>query len=832
MNNRFTMLVMAAMVATAITAKDHLGLTSEKLGAGRFTLISNGVPAQVVYDKSDNKGVQIAAENLKADFLRVAKLNNRTAPTTSASRIIVGTYTSPSVKKLLTSAQIKELQGKTEKYLMVVPKGKKDLVIAGSDRRGAIYGIYELSEQLGVSPWYDWADVPAEQHANLSIKPGTYTAGEPAVRYRGIFINDEAPCLTSWVKNTYGTDYGDHRFYSRVFELILRLRGNFLWPAMWGWAFYADDPVNSQTANDMGIIMGTSHHEPMARNHQEYARKRQQWGAWDYVTNKDNLDRFFREGMERAKGTEDLITIGMRGDGDTAMGGTEGHDDENDGSGDKRVMDILKSVIDNQRQIISDVTGRPAEERPQVWALYKEVQKYYDKGLRVPDDVTILLSDDNWGDIRSLPTAEEQKRKGGWGIYYHVDYVGAPRNTKWLNVTPIANMWEQLQLTYDYGVNKLWVLNVGDIKPMEYPITLFLDMAWNPKSLTIDNLLDHTHRFFAQQFGEKEATEAARIMNLYSWYNGRITPEMLDARTYNYETGEWRQVKDEYDRLAADAQRQYNLLPQNARDAYYQLLLYPTKAMANVYDMYYAAAAGNQAEVDRCFALDQQYMDEYNHTMAGGKWNGMMTQNHIGYRSWQEPRQQVAPRAIDPNAPAPAFGGQRHGVTPNGTGDKSQYVVIEAENYKSVKPAAGTQWKVIPYMGRTKSGVALFPYTADPKGAELRYEFDGQPTAKEATVYIITKSSLAFKNKGGHCFTIGLEGGAAPQTVNINRDLNEDHPYDKLYPAVASRIIESKVTLNVGTGKQTLVIRPQDPGIVFEKILIDFGGWKRTYLYQ
>lgn len=834
MKTRLLLMALLMGVVSTVAAKDHLGITSEKLGSGRFTLIQQGAVPRVVTDPADNKGVLIAAENLRQDFQRVIAVGKQTRTVTlKSSRIVVGTYDMPTLKKLLTAAQVRELAGKTEKYLMIVPKTKDgDLIIAGSDRRGAIYGIYELSEQLGVSPWYDWADVPAEQHKNLSIKSGTYTAGEPAVRYRGIFINDEAPCLTSWVKNTYGTDYGDHKFYSRVFELILRLRGNFLWPAMWGWAFYADDPVNSQTANDMGIIMGTSHHEPMARNHQEYARNRQKWGAWDYVTNKDNLDRFFREGMERAKGTEDLITIGMRGDGDTAMGGTEGHDDENDGSGDKRVMDILKSVVDNQRRIISEVTGRPAEERPQVWALYKEVQKYYDKGLRVPDDVTILLSDDNWGDIRSLPTAEEQKRKGGWGIYYHVDYVGAPRNTKWLNVTPIANMWEQLQLTYDYGVNKLWVLNVGDIKPMEYPISLFLNMAWNPKALTIDNLLDHTYQFFVQQFGEAQAREAARIMNLYSWYNGRITPEMLDARTYNYETGEWRQVKEEYDRLALDAQKQYDALPLNARDAYYQLLLYPTKAMANLYDMYYAAAAGDQAEVDRCFALDKQYMDEYNHTMAGGKWNGMMTQNHIGYRSWQEPREQVAPRAIDPNAPASPFGGQRRGVTPNGTGDKTQYTVIDAENYKTSKPAgAGTEWKVIPYMGRTKSGIALFPYTADPRGAELRYEFSGQPTEQQATIYVITKSSLAFKNKGGHCFTIGLDGKDM-QTVNINRDLNEDHPYDKLYPAVASRIIENKVTINVGTGKQTLVIRPQDPGIVFEKILIDFGGWKRTYLYQ
>ena len=191
--------------------------------------------------------------------------------------------------------------------------------IAGSDRRGTIYGIYELSQQMGVSPWYDWADVPVVHHDSIFVNKGIYTDGEPAVRYRGIFLNDEAPCLTSWVKNTYGTEYGDHRFYQRVFELVLRLRGNMMWPAMWGWAFYADDAENEKTADEMGVVMSTSHHEPMARNHQEYARNRKGWGPWNYQKNKANLQKFFREGIERMKGTEQIVTIGMRGDGDEAM---------------------------------------------------------------------------------------------------------------------------------------------------------------------------------------------------------------------------------------------------------------------------------------------------------------------------------------------------------------------------------------------------------------------------------------------------------------------------------------------------------------------------------
>ena len=498
------------------------------------------------YADSEHSCVQLAAANLAKDFEQVTGIKNVTS---SSPSIIIGTVgINPQIDLWVKQGELRDLKGKTEKY--IIKTIGSQLVIAGSDKRGTVYGIYELSRQIGVSPWYYWADVPIERHADIYVKKGEYTDGEPAVRYRGLFLNDEAPCLTTWVKNTFGTDYGGRHFYEKVFELILRLKGNYLWPAMWGWAFYADDPENLKTADAMGVMMGTSHHEPMARNHQEYARDRQGWGAWNYATNKNNLDRFFREGIERMNGTDDIVTIGMRGDGDEAMG--KGTDTK-----------LLETIIDNQRRIIKEVTKRPAKETPQIWALYKEVQDYYDAGLRVPDDVTILLCDDNWGNVRRLPTAEEQKRKGGWGLYYHVDYVGAPRNSKWINVTPIQNMWEQLQLAYNGGIQKLWILNVGDLKPMEYPIQLFMDMAWDPSKYQVDNLLDHTRDFCAECFGEDQACEAAGLLNLVSKYNGRITSEMLDATTYT--TDEFAQVVSEYQSLESRALRQFITLKPEQR---------------------------------------------------------------------------------------------------------------------------------------------------------------------------------------------------------------------------------------------------------------------------
>lgn len=847
-------MVMALLAVSWLTspawAIDNKGIAFEQPAADLFTLIEDGKATPILLDEKDDVGIAIAAKNLQDDFRKVTGRQAELLHSVRGPRLIVaGSLESRFVKELTKANKIDvtSLKGKREKYLMKAVSRPFDgvdeaWVVVGSDKRGTIYGIYELSEQIGVSPWYDWADVPVVQRKDLYIRRGEYTAGEPAVEYRGIFLNDEAPCLTGWVKHTYGTSYGDHRFYARVFELILRLRGNFMWPAMWTWSFYADDPENSKTAHDMGIIMGTSHHEPMARNHQEWARKRKQYGEWDYATNQKVLDRFFREGIERAKDTEDLITIGMRGDGDTPMGGKEGADHEYVNH-DEYNMKLLRKVIKNQRGIIRDVTGRPAEERPQVWAIYKEVQRFYDMGLRVPDDVIMLLCDDNWGNVRRLPDAEERKRSGGWGMYYHADYVGAPRNTKWLNVTPIQNMWEQLQLTYDYGVDKLWILNVGDLKPMEYPITLFLDMAWNPKRYTADNLLEHPRGFCARQFGEGQADEAARILNLYSKYNGRVTPEMLDCHTYNIETGEWKQVADEYRKLEADALRQYLSLPQEYHDAYKQLILFPVQAMANLYEMYYAQAMNHKLykennpqanfwadKVVQTFKFDSLLCDDYNNVMSGGKWKNMMTQKHIGYTSWNDDfRANTRPEVFRFGNSERQNGGYvftgKHGV-----------VSMEAEHYFEAKPAASADWRVVPYLGRTLSGVALMPYTEGVEGASLTYKMALPGNVPEVDVHVVVKSTLAFHDMEGHEYAVGFDGGEET-VVNFNSDLNEEpeNVYDVFYPTVARRVVEKTVRLAVppsADGTRSLTLKPLDPGIVFEKIVVDFGGYQKSYLFM
>ena len=815
------LLTLVAFMAIPMNATERFVTYTEQSGA--LSLAG----ATIGYSDQEPKAVQIAAANLQQDFQRVMGY----APVKSdAPTILIGTVgCNKQIDQWVKQKVLKDLKGKREKFVITTIDGQ--LVIAGSDRRGTVYGIYELSQQMGVSPWYWWMDVPVTKRDYVGILPGQYTDGEPAVEFRGLFLNDEAPCLTSWVKNTFGTGYGDHRFYAKVFELILRLKGNMMWPAMWGWAFYADDPENLKTADEMGVIMGTSHHEPMARNHQEYARKRGEWGLWNYQKNQQKLDQFFREGIERMKGTEDMVTIGMRGDGDEAM------------SADADTK-LLQRIVENQRKIIKEVTGKPANKTTQVWALYKEVLDYYDAGMRVPDDVIMLLCDDNWGNVRRVPNAQERKHPGGWGLYYHVDYVGAPRNTKWLNVTQTQQMFEQLSLAYDHGIQRMWILNVGDLKPMEYPIQLFMDMAWNPKEYTQQNVTEHTQRFFSSVLGgetaECLASKVAAVYNRNCQYMARVTPEMLDARTYNLATGEWRKVADDYARLEREALRLLPEIPAAAVDAYRQSVLFPVQAMANLYDMYYAQAMNQHLasaglpdanlwaqRVKDCFRRDSLLCHDYNKVMAGGKWDGMMTQKHIGYRSWNDDfPKDMLPRTA--TVPVDASTGGYTFTAVHG------YVAMEAEHFYSSKAADGTAWSIYPDYGRTRSAVALTPYTKPVDGASLTYRFALPANAPaEVKVHVVVKSTLDFLNVGGHEYTVSLDG-SEPQVVNFNKTLVDQQPYmySEYYPAVARRIVEKTVTLPVSTQEfHELTIVPRHPGIVFEKIVVDCGGYQSQYLF-
>ena len=620
-----------------------------------FRLVHQGVAAKLYVDLDDYAGVARAARDLHADIFRVSGCNallNEDGKSLSGDVVLIGTIgKSRIIDRLIRERKIdvSAIQGKWESTLIQVvshplPGVTRGLVIAGSDKRGTIYGIYDLSEQIGVSPWYWWADVPVEHKEALYVKAGRWVRGEPAVKYRGIFLNDEAPALSGWAKEKFGGL--NHQFYEKVFELLLRLKANFLWPAMWDNAFNEDDPLDPKLADEYGIVMGTSHHEPMLRAQQEW--KRHGTGPWNYTANAKVLDKFWEEGIERNKNYESVITLGMRGDGDMPM--AESDD-----------IALLEKIVADQRGIIAHHKTPTLASDPQVWALYKEVQGYYEKGMRVPDDVTLLWCDDNWGNIRRLPTPDERKRGGGAGIYYHVDYVGDPRSYKWLNTYSITKIWEQMNLASAYGANRIWILNVGDLKPMEFPIEFFLSMARDPGRWDKDHLQEFTELWAGREFGPEYAAEIADIVSKYTQYNGRRKPEQLEPDTFsqvNYQEAE--RIYSEWKSLTERAERVYQQLAENKRDAFFELVLYPVKASAIVNELYITAgknhlyatqgrvSTNDLAQAARSlFAEDAALSDEYNHKLAHGKWDHMMDQTHIGYTFWNEPPLNAMPAVTE-----------------------------------------------------------------------------------------------------------------------------------------------------------------------------------------
>ncbi|MGH8146075.1 MAG: glycosyl hydrolase 115 family protein [Rhodanobacteraceae bacterium] len=628
---------------------------------GALALIDHGRAAGIVADAGDFPGVLIAARSLQSDLSSVS--GTRVTFSTAARpaqhvAIIVGTLgRSARVDRIVHAKGIdtRGVAGHWEGYLLQVvdhpePGIDRALLIAGADQRGTIYGIYELSRRIGVSPWVWWADVPVRKHAELNVAPGRFIDA-PKVRYRGIFINDEDPALGGWMKAKFGGD--NHRFYQHVFELLLRLKANTLWPAMWGnRSFFSDDPLNPALASKYGVIIGTSHVEPMLRAHAEW--KRYGKGPWNYRHNKKELDQYWRHGIERMKGRDALVTIGMRGDGDKPLTqGTHIH--------------LLEHIIADQRRIIAGVTGKPARRTPQVLTLYKEVQDYMDAGMQVPDDVTLVYCDDNWGNIRRLPKPGK-KRSGGYGIYYHFDYVGGPRSYKWIDTVQIERIWEQMHLAYAYGARRLWIVNVGDIKPLEFPISFFLDYAWDPDAFSLQQLRDYPAKWAAQQFGPRYAHQIGKLLTRYTQYNARRKPSLLSPDTYslvNYHEAE--RVLAEWESLARQAKHVGGKLPAVYRDAYYELVEYPVLASANLNELYVAVArnhlyaaqgrAATNAQAAKARSLFKRAANlahVYQHDIAGGKWAHMMSQPYIGYTGWHDPASNVMPAVRTLDVPAKA----------------------------------------------------------------------------------------------------------------------------------------------------------------------------------
>ncbi|WP_370963105.1 glycosyl hydrolase 115 family protein [Amycolatopsis sp. cg9] len=644
-----------------------------------FPLVSRGKAATIVVSPGDLPGVRRVAGDLAADVERVTGVRPAVSGVVPEHGpvVLVGTFGhSPLVDSLVSAGRLDVggIAGKWETSLSQVVDGR--LVLTGSDQRGVIYGVYEVSRRIGVSPWYWWADVPPRRSAELHLPGERFSLGTPHVKYRGFFVNDENPALGTWAPEYFGPGHApgfpngfNHLFYAKVFETLLRLRANYLWPAVWGRAFAEDDPLNHATAKEYGVVMGTSHEAPMMRGIEEWNRHATPGhdpyggtGEWSFRRNGEAIKAYWTDGIRRMarEGFEGVVTLGMRGNGDVSLP---------DGDG----IELMREILAAERDILARELSTDV---PQVWTLYKEVQRYWAKGLRPPDDVIVVFTDDNWGNIRKHPDLSLPPHPGGYGLYYHFDYVGGGRNYKWVDTALIANTWEQLNQAAAYGNDRLWVANVGDMKGNELPLQFFLDYAWNPAAWPAERLSTWERQFAAENFGSALAAEISGLLHDYGRLQSRRKPELLNRRitlapdgtiTYDDQAtpfslvnyGELDRVTAEWQDLGARAARISARVPAAYRDAFYELVLYEVQASANLYalrraeftNLLYAAqgrasANGLAAVTEARFADDLALAEKYNTGVAGGKWQGFQTQPHIDYGDvdrygpnapWQQP---------------------------------------------------------------------------------------------------------------------------------------------------------------------------------------------------
>ncbi|MCC6759634.1 MAG: glycosyl hydrolase 115 family protein [Chitinophagaceae bacterium] len=814
--------------------------------------VINGIALKqmaICVDEHDDPTVLLAVRLLQQDmeavFGKKPLLYHRLSQA-KGNVIIVGSIAkSEFIKELSTAKKIntKSIFGKWEGYLLQtiaapVSNIQNALVIAGSDRRGTAFGVLELSKQMGVSPWYWWADVTVQHQDDLYLYHGVKVIDTPKVRYRGIFINDEAPALSSWSKEKFGGF--NHQFYSHVFELMLRLKANYLWPAMWGNAFYDDDSLNIKVADEYGIVIGTSHHEPLMRAHDEW-RRYGKGKKWNYDSTEADLKDFWRKGVQRAW-NEKIITLGMRGDGDEPMSR-------------ETATALLEKIVADQREIIADVSGKPAKQTPQLWALYKEVQDYYDQGMRVPDDVTLLLCDDNWGNIRRLPSINEKQRAGGYGIYYHFDYVGGPRNYKWINTNHITRIWEQMHLAWVYNARQIWIVNVGDIKPMEFPISFFLDYAWNPDAIGADDLQQYTCNWSAAQFGKSQALEIGALIDGYTKMNSLRKPELLDENTFSFHYNEWERMVSNYNSLLKQAEQVHHLIAPSLRDAYYQLVLHPIKASENLYQLYYAVARNKQSaklndvkangyatEAKRRFENDSLITEEYHH-LKNGKWKHMMSQTHIGYTYWQQPPVNKMPfveTVLEGSVPVslakPNDLNVRKANVPADVRGRAFYekdgvVSIQADHFSRSASPKGVSWKVLPNHGRVGNAITTFPVThasfSIAPAPTVEYEFYTYDTGNLRLNTYLSPSLNYWHLPEGLQIAVSINN-EAPQIISINKDDAVTKTWEKW---VANNIIVKQTQHRVEkAGKQVVKLKVLHPGIVVQQLVLDFGGLKSSFL--
>ena len=793
MKRLLTILFASCIVLTAVAQNNS------------FCIAKDGKTASIAVDNNDWNSVIRAANDLSDDVCKVSGKSSAVVTGKKADKgsIIIGTMgKSRLIDKLIKQKKldVSKVNSKWESYIIDVIDG--NLIIAGSDKRGTIYGIYDLSQRIGVSPWYWWADFPVKHQAQVYYNDGRYVSQEPTVKYRGIFINDEDWGLKPWSSHNYEKELGDigPKTYARVCELLLRLKANMLAPAMHSCtgAFYSH-PESKVVADSFGIIITTSHCEPLLLNNaakSEWDSKRD--GEWNYKTNRQTIWKKWDDRLAEAAQYENIYTVAMRGVHDEGLKGNLPMEER---------VPLLQQVIKEQRQLLESHIDKKATEIPQIFVPYKETMDIYENGLQVPDDITLVWVDDNYGYMKRVSSPEEQKRSGGAGVYYHLSYLGAPHDYLWLNTTPPVLMYEELKKAYDTGANRYWLLNVGDIKPMELGMQTFFDMAWNFNAFNFDKAHTHQAEFLTKLFGDNNYQSLLDDYYRLAWSR---KPEFMgfeyqwDDKAHtglkptefsfdNYDDAQQRLA--DYKRISDEAERL-----SDGSAAYYELVQFPIQAAYQMNRKFLMAQIGETKQMEAAYdsinALNHRYNEQLN-----GKWRGMMalsTSFTPSCQYYQKPEVAKVEKPVDLVLKHEPLEG---------------CCVLNLANFDSKSNDArlvkglGYDWQVM------QLGEATYTFSAVSRDTI------------EVTIYTVPFWPL-YKGK--------------TNAINISVDSGETQTFENKF-AEYSRTWKDQVMRNGAIGKlrfavdktkpnHTIHFKSVNPGQMLQRVIIDWGGLKPTYV--
>lgn len=830
------LLLLGVFASVQSSAAGLASWVSAENTAGDFPLVrADGLTAPIRYSTGDYKVVGIAAQDFAADVERVTgqrpMVITATGDGTAKGKVAphaiwIGTLGhSPLIDGLVAAGKlnVSELRGKWETFLIATvehpqPGVKQALVIVGSDRRGTAYGVYELSQAIGLSPWHWWADVVPEKKNALYVLAGTRKFGPPSVQYRGIFINDEDWGLQPWAAKTFAPEEGGigPKVYKKVFELLLRLKANTLWPAMHACTKpFNAFPENAQLADDYAIVMGSSHAEPMLRNNVgEWTGPKD---AYNYITNRDGVLKYWDERMTSNGKFENIYTLGMRGIHDSNMVGPKT---------DAERIAALERIFADQRALIAKHVRPEVEQVPQMFCAYKEVLDLYRKGLKVPKDVTIMWPDDNFGYIRNFASVEEQKRSGGFGVYYHISYLGRPLAYLWLCTTPPALIWEEMNKAYEYGARKMWIVNVGDIKPAEIGTEFFLQMAWDIKRWNRETLPGFLPEWATREFGAKHAKEIADVMATYYQLNFQRKPEHLQwwlpketpkasPFTTDEREGRWAKLSEISNRV----QKLGAAIPEKDSASFTELVGYPVLASAAANERYFYGEAGVAVKAIDADSRLELLTRRFNETMVGGKWRHFI-QLEPADNDWKSMRiaRWEMPKYTPPvPSEAPA----------------TNVIAVEAENFNRKLDRNGSAWQIVPGLGRTGEGaVTLMPFAAprvsvaQARGTApaLEYDLSFPATGDFAlAAYLIPTHPIS---GDALRFAVALDE-SEPQLVELAfKDGSAEWAQ-----GVLDNVRVAETVLTVPTpGVHTLRVYGLEPGVVIDKLVLSLGELPRSYL--